>query len=41
VAVIEPMQHIRNRWSAKAVRQTGAEHAATAVSIGLAMGAAA
>ena len=41
VAVIEPMQHIRNRWSAKAVRQVGAEHAATAVSIGLAMGAAA
>jgi type IV pilus assembly protein PilM len=39
--VVQPMQHIRNRLSAKAVRVEGAEHFATAVSVGLAMGAAA
>lgn len=39
--VVEPMQHIRNRWSNKDVRDSGADHAATAVSVGLAMGAAA
>lgn len=39
--VVQPMQHIRNRLSAKAVRVEGAEQFATAVSVGLAMGAAA
>jgi type IV pilus assembly protein PilM len=39
--VIQPMQHIRNRWATKALREPDSEHSATAVSIGLAMGAAA
>lgn len=40
-AVVEPMQHIRNRWASKQVQQQGLEDSATAVSVGLAMGAAA
>lgn len=39
--VVEPMQHIRNRWASKAAQQQGSELSATAVSVGLAMGAAA
>jgi type IV pilus assembly protein PilM len=38
--LVDPMQHIRNRWANKDVQQAEAQHAATAVSIGLAMGAA-
>jgi len=40
-AVVEPMRHIRNRWASKSAQQEGSELAATAVSVGLAMGAAA
>lgn len=39
--VVEAMQHIRNRWSTKALREPASSRSATAVSIGLAMGAAA
>lgn len=38
--VVEPLQHVRNRWATKDVLH-GSEEAATAVSVGLAMGAAA
>jgi type IV pilus assembly protein PilM len=39
--VVEPMQHIRNRWASKQVQQKGSDVSATAVSVGLGMGAAA
>lgn len=39
--VLAPMQHIRNRWAGKQTQPDEAEASATAVSIGLAMGAAA
>jgi type IV pilus assembly protein PilM len=39
--VIEPMQHVRNRWSNKDIQTTEILRSATAVSLGLAMGAAA
>jgi type IV pilus assembly protein PilM len=39
--VIAPMQHIRNRYSTKDVDHTVSEQSASAVSVGLAMGAAA
>jgi Tfp pilus assembly PilM family ATPase len=39
--VVAPLQHIRNRFSTSAVDTQAAEHAASAVSVGLAMGAAA
>jgi type IV pilus assembly protein PilM len=39
--VITPMQHIRNRYSSKDVEPGVGEQAASAVSVGLAMGAAA
>lgn len=40
-AVVEPMQHIRNRWASKQTQQAGSELSVTAVAVGLAMGAAA
>ncbi len=40
-SMVPPMQHIRNRYSSKDVDTTAAEHSASAVSVGLAMGAAA
>jgi type IV pilus assembly protein PilM len=40
-AVVTPMRHIRNRWASKDVRPEDAESSASAVSVGLAMGAAA
>ena len=39
--VVTPMQHIRNRWASKEVRLEESERSASAVSVGLAMGAAA
>jgi Tfp pilus assembly PilM family ATPase len=39
--VIAPMQHIRNRWASKQAQQEESDGWATAVSVGLAMGAAA
>jgi type IV pilus assembly protein PilM len=39
--VVTPMQHIRNRWASKQVRVEETEQWASAVSVGLAMGAAA
>lgn len=39
--VITPMQHIRNRWASKQAQNEDAEGYASAVSVGLAMGAAA
>jgi type IV pilus assembly protein PilM len=39
--VIAPMQHIRNRWASKQSTESDTEINATAVSVGLAMGAAA
>jgi type IV pilus assembly protein PilM len=39
--VIDPMQHIRNRWANKNTQNVDSQRAATAVSVGLAMGAAA
>ena len=39
--VVAPMQHIRNRWASKQVQQEESDGWATAVSVGLAMGAAA
>lgn len=39
--IVEPMQHVRNRWASKEIQQKGSDHSATAVSVGLAMGAAA
>jgi type IV pilus assembly protein PilM len=39
--VLTPMQHIRNRWASKQVRTEDSERWASAVSVGLAMGAAA
>ena len=39
--VVAPMQHIRNRLASKEVQQEESELSATAVSVGLAMGAAA
>jgi Tfp pilus assembly PilM family ATPase len=39
--VVTPMQHIRNRWASKEVRLEDSERSASAVSVGLAMGAAA
>lgn len=41
VNVITPMQHIRNRWASKQMSAEEADVRATAVSVGLAMGAAA
>ncbi len=41
VNVITPMQHIRNRWASKQMSAEEADARATAVSVGLAMGAAA
>ncbi|MGX7680784.1 type IV pilus assembly protein PilM [Jatrophihabitans sp. DSM 45814] len=40
-SLIEPMQHIRNRWANKDTKAPEAQLAASAVSVGLAMGAAA
>jgi type IV pilus assembly protein PilM len=40
-SVIAPMQHVRNRLASKELRNEDAELSATAVSVGLAMGAAA
>jgi hypothetical protein len=39
--VVSPSQHIRNRLASKHVREDIGEAAATAVAVGLAMGAAA
>jgi type IV pilus assembly protein PilM len=39
--VVDPMQHIRNRHATKSVRAEDATYASSAVSVGLAMGAAA
>jgi type IV pilus assembly protein PilM len=39
--VVTSMQHIRNRWASKHLRTNESERAASAVSVGLAMGAAA
>lgn len=39
--VVTPMQHIRNRWASKQAQTEDAEGFASAVSVGLAMGAAA
>jgi Tfp pilus assembly PilM family ATPase len=39
--VVAPMQHVRNRLASKELRNEDAERSATAVSVGLAMGAAA
>jgi type IV pilus assembly protein PilM len=39
--VVTPMQHIRNRWASADVPVDGSESSASAVSVGLAMGAAA
>ncbi len=39
--VVTPMQHIRNRWASKQAQHDDAEAFASAVSVGLAMGAAA
>ncbi len=39
--IVDPLQHVRNRLSSKHVRQGDPQHALSAVSIGLAMGAAA
>jgi type IV pilus assembly protein PilM len=39
--VIDPMQHIRNRWANKNTQNADSQRAATAVAVGLAMGAAA
>jgi type IV pilus assembly protein PilM len=39
--VVTPMQHIRNRWASKQMRVEETERWASAVSVGLAMGAAA
>jgi type IV pilus assembly protein PilM len=39
--VVTPMQHIRNRWASQEVRTDESERWASAVSVGLAMGAAA
>ncbi len=39
--VVTPMQHIRNRWASKQAQHEDAEGFASAVSVGLAMGAAA
>jgi Tfp pilus assembly PilM family ATPase len=39
--IVTPMQHIRNRFSSKEVDHDSGELNATAVSVGLAMGAAA
>jgi type IV pilus assembly protein PilM len=39
--LVEPMQHIRNRWANKDTKAPEAQLAASAVSVGLAMGAAA
>ncbi|MEO9239752.1 MAG: type IV pilus assembly protein PilM, partial [Jatrophihabitantaceae bacterium] len=39
--VVTPMQHIRNRWASKQAQNEEAEGFASAVSVGLAMGAAA
>lgn len=39
--VVTPMQHIRNRWASKQAQHDDAEALASAVSVGLAMGAAA
>ena len=41
VELIAPMQHVDNRYASKPTQQEHAEHAASAVSVGLAMGAAA
>jgi type IV pilus assembly protein PilM len=39
--LVAPMQHIRNRWSSKQAQEDDKDHYASAVSVGLAMGAAA
>ena len=39
--VVTPMQYIRNRWASKELRTDGSDRSASAVSLGLAMGAAA
>lgn len=39
--VVTPMQHIRNRWASKQAQQEESDGATSAVSVGLAMGAAA
>ncbi|HTZ43035.1 MAG TPA: type IV pilus assembly protein PilM [Jatrophihabitans sp.] len=39
--VVTPMQHIRNRWASKQAQSEEADGSASAVSVGLAMGAAA
>jgi type IV pilus assembly protein PilM len=39
--VVTPMQHIRNRWASRHTERDGSDGSATAVSVGLAMGAAA
>ena len=41
VNVVTPMQHIRNRWASKQAQDEEADGSASAVSVGLAMGAAA
>jgi hypothetical protein len=40
-SVVTPMQHIRNRWASADVPPDDDERSASAVAVGLAMGAAA